>query len=223
MRGLGELLRYACQSLPCGESLIALEDDALGRMIVPVVASAEESRAVALEIVAEGTPIAHALAGGSGQAMELVPEDAAIAPLLPALATTPTSGIFVPVKVGDREVGALVLLASDRPLGEAELEMAERLGEVAGLVVDAFFAERMLFDLFARSLPDVLGPDAATSLPQRLTEHLHTIRCAPHHRRATELALSVGRLAFRSEAESHLVETVLEAFERYVRTLEGSA
>jgi GAF domain-containing protein len=221
VRGLGEHLRFACLALPCTEALVALELSSLGRLTVPVVADAQGHRASGLELWPSGTPFAYLLAGGSGHAVELGPDDAMIAALRPALAGAPAYGIFVPVHAGSAVVGGAALFSREARLGDRELEMAERLAGVLSLTIESFRTERVIFELFARALPDLLGAEAMTSLPEGLERHLASLRAAPAYRRRLALAVAVGRVADHGAEETALAEGVLERIDAYARGLAG--
>jgi hypothetical protein len=223
VRGVGEQLRFACLAMPCSEALLALEVEALGRLSVPAVADTEQWRMTAHEFLPSGSPFAYLLAGGSGHAVQLEGDDPMIACLRPILSHAPAYGIFVPIRLGDTVAGGAALLSHDAPLSDRHLEMAERLSEVLALTVESFRTERVLFELFARALPDLLKEDAATSLPAALMRHIHTLRLTPTYRRRLDLAMLVGRLADRGQAEARLVERVLTGIDEYARSLEGSA
>lgn len=222
VRGLGEQLRFACLAVGCTEALVALEMTALDRLTIPAVADASGYREVSHELLPDGTPIAYLLAGGAGHSVEILDDDGAIAPFRAVLNQAPTSAIFSPIRVGERFVGATVLLSSETPLGDRELEMAERLSEVLALTVESFFTERTLFELFALALPELLGPSSPTSLPRALEDHIRGLRVAAPYRRRLELAMAVGKLAGRSQAEVDVVSRVLAAFDAYVAGIEGT-
>ncbi|XXX72884.1 hypothetical protein WMF30_35070 [Sorangium sp. So ce134] len=157
VRGLGEHLRFACLAVPCSEALVALEMEALGRLTVPVVADASGYRTKGAELPPIGTPFAYLLGGGGGHAVALSDGDPMIAPLRPLLAAAPAAAIFVPIRVGAATVGGAALFSHDAPLGGRELDMAERLAEVLALTVESFRTERVVFELFARAMPDLLA------------------------------------------------------------------
>ncbi|MDC0677342.1 hypothetical protein [Sorangium atrum] len=241
VRGLGEHLRFACLAMPCSEALVALEMETLGRLTVPVVADAVGFRAPGAELPPSGTPFAYLLGGGGGHAVELSDGDPMIAPLRPLLGAAPTSAIFVPIRVGDAIVGGAALLSHGAPLGGRELDMAERLAEVLALTVESFRTERVVFELFARAMPDLLAqapgqpaagpgrreasgaeppiPEGAapppTSLRAALERHIHALRLTPEYRRRLELAAVVGRLAERGEAEARLALDLLARIDAY--------
>ncbi|AUX34569.1 MULTISPECIES: hypothetical protein [Sorangium] len=156
VRGLGEHLRFACLAMPCSEALVALEMEALGRLTVPVVANAGGYRTAGAELSPSGTPFAYLLGGGGGHAVALGDGDPMIAPLRPLLAAAPVVAIFVPIRVGAATVGGAALFSHDAALGGRELDMAERLAEVLALTVESFRTERIVFELFARAMPDLL-------------------------------------------------------------------
>ena len=222
VRGLGEQLRFACLAIPCDEALVALEVESMQRLFVPAVADAASHREVSIEVVPDGTPLAFLLAGGAAHALALEPGDQAIAALVPALSTSPAAALFTPLRLGERVVGGAVLFSSERSFSDAQLEMAERLGEVLSLTVESFFTERALFELFAVALPDLLDKEALTSLPDALTEHIRALRLAPDYKRRLALAVSLGRVAGRGEAEAELATAVFAAFDGYVGRLEGT-
>jgi len=219
VRGLGEHLRFACLALPCSEALVALEMETLGRLRVPAVAGPDAWRAESLEFLPGGTPFAYLLGGGGGHAAELGPDDAMIAPLRPALAATPKAGIFVPIRLGEGVIGGAALLSHDAPFTDQHLDMAERLGEVLALTIEAFRTERVLFELFARALPDLLGGEASTDLAAALERHIHGLRLGPSYRRRLELAAAVGRIADHGSAETELAAAILADVDAYVRGL----
>lgn len=221
VRGLGEQLRFACLALPCSEALVALEMEALGRLTVPAVADVDGVRPTSLEFQPSGTPFAYLLGGGSGHGAQLAPDDPMIAPLRPALLRTPTYGIFVPIRLGDTTVGGAALFSHDAPLGDRELVMAERLSEVLSLTVESFRTERVVFELFARALPDLLGPESSTSLPVALERHIRSLRLLPTYRRRLELAMAVGRVADHGEAEATLAESLLSRIDAYMHGISG--
>ncbi|MCK6589888.1 MAG: hypothetical protein HUU21_08655 [Polyangiaceae bacterium] len=220
VRGLGEHLRFACLALPCSEALVALEIEALGRLAVPVVAGPEAWRATDLHIMPSGTPFAYLLSGGGGYAAELGEDDEMIAALRPILQKTPRAGVFVPIRLGDSAIGGAALLSHEEPLSDRHLDMAERLAEVLALTVESFRTERVLFELFARALPDLLAEDATTSLRSALERHIHGLRVTPAYRRKLELALSIGRVADRGEAETRLAADLLARIDAYARSFE---
>jgi GAF domain-containing protein len=221
VRGLGEQLRFACLAIPCDEALVALEIEALGRLTIPVVADVEGARASGLQILPSGTPFAYLLGGGSSYAAGLSADDPMIAALLPALRRPPRHGVFVPIRLGDSIVGGAALFSHEAPLGDRELAMAERLGEVLSLTVESFRTERVIFELFARALPDLLGPEASTSLPTALARHIRDLRLLPSYRRRLDLALAVGRVADHGEGEAALAAAMLDRIEVYARSLGG--
>src|SRR5262245_9233137 len=192
VRGLGEQLRFACLALPCSEALVALEIETLGRLRVPAVATADAWRPESVDFLPGGTPFAYLLGGGGGHAAELAPDDPMIAPMRSALAVAPVAGIFVPLRIGDGVVGGAALLSHDAPFEDRHLDMAERLAEVLALTIEAFRTERVLFELFARALPDLLAKDADTDLAADLERHIHGLRLGPAYRRRLELAAAVG-------------------------------
>jgi len=222
VRGLAEHLRFACLAVPCSEALVALEVAALGHLAVPVVADARGERAIDLDVWPSGTPFAYLLAGGGGHAVELMPDDPMIAPLRPALSASPRSAIFVPVHAGGAVVGGAALFAHEALLGDRELAMAERLGPVLSLTVEAFRTERALFELFARALPDVLGPEAETSLPVALDRHIAALRAAPAYRRRLSLASAVEKVAAHGPREAELAAALLDRIDAYARGLGGT-
>lgn len=219
VRGLGEHLRFACLAIPCSEALVALEIASLGRLSVPVIADASGHRALDLTLWPSGTPFAYLLAGGAGHAVDLAPGDPMVAAIRPALSADPTSAIFVPVRAGADVIGGAALLSNDARLGDRALDMAERLSAVLSLTVESFRTERAVFDLFARALPDLLGPDAETSLPEALARHLDAVRAAPAYRRRLSLAAAVARVADHGPAEAELAASVLDRIDAYARGL----
>lgn len=223
VRGLGEHLRFACLSLPCAEALVALELSALGKLSVPVVAGPDAFRICDLHFPPTGTPFAYLLSGGGGYAAELTEDDPMLEVLMPALSAPPRHGIFVPIRVGDTTVGGAALLSHEKPFPDKTLDMAERLAEVLGLTVESFRTERVLFELFARALPDLLADDALTSLRPSLTRFLHTLRVMPAYQRRLSLALAIGRVADKGEAETELAVDILNRIADYARRFEGEA
>jgi hypothetical protein len=223
VRGLGEHLRFACLAFPCSEALVALEIESLGRLAVPVVADARGYRTSDLELWPSGTPFAYLLAGGGGHAVGLAPGDAMIAALRPALAEAPVSAVFVPVHAGSTVVGGAAFFSHEARLDERALDMAERLAAVLSLTVESFRTERAAFALFARALPDLLGPEAETSLPAALERHIAGLRVAPAYRRRLALATAVGRVADHGAAEADLAAALLDRLDAYARDLATGA
>ena len=84
-------------------------------------------------------------------------------------------------------------------------------GEALLQVLPGSAAERVVFELFARALPDLLGPESSTSLPVALERHIRSLRLLPTYRRRLELAMAVGRVADHGEAEATLAESLLPA------------
>ncbi|MEZ4298809.1 MAG: hypothetical protein R3B70_27915 [Polyangiaceae bacterium] len=220
MRGLGEHLRFACMAIPASEALVALEQSALGRLHVPVVADASGFRACNVEFLPSGTPFSYLLAGGSGHAARLSEGDPMIAPLAPALSAPPVSGMFLPIRVNDTVAGGIALFAHEEPFTDRQLEMGERLSEVLALTVESFRTERVLFELFARALPDVIG-GMPTSFAAALSRYIHAMRLPPAYRRRLTLAAAVSRVADRGEAEAELVIDLLDRIDRYAKSLTG--
>lgn len=223
IRGLGEHLRFACLAIPASEALVALEQSALGRLSVPVVASAEGFRALeGIDFLPSGTPFAYLLGGGSGHAARLGPDDPMIAPLRPALSGEPRSGIFLPLRVNEAVIGGAALFSHGDPFTDRHLEMGERLSEVLALTVESFRTERIVFELFARALPDVVH-GVPTSFAASLARYVHGLRLPPAYRRRLMLAAAVSRVADRGEAEAALVIDLLDRIDRYARQLTGMA
>ncbi|MFO0554084.1 MAG: hypothetical protein U0271_37230 [Polyangiaceae bacterium] len=221
VRGLGEQLAFACLALGASEAFAALETTATTHLTVPVVANPTGHREAGAELPFEGTLLSHVLGGGGTYALSLDAGDELVAPIRPLLEADPVAALVVPVSLGDRVVGATALFSYEAPFGDDKIEMAERFGGVVALTAEAFFTERMLFELFALALPDVLGKDAATSLPTKLLTYLRTMRVAPAYRARLELALAVGRITSRTALEAKLATRVLDAFEGYLAALEG--
>lgn len=221
VRGLGEQLAFACSALRASEAVAALETSATTHLAVPVVASPSGHREVSLELPFEGTVLSHVLGGGSTYALTLEPSDELVAPLRPLLEAEPVAALVVPIRLGDRTVGGVAFLSHEGPFAEEAVEMAERFSEVVGLTAEAFFTERMLFELFASCLPELLGKDAATALPDKVMAFLRSVRVSPVYQTRLALALSIGRLTSRSATEARLATRVLDAFEGYVTALEG--
>lgn len=230
VRGLGEHLRFACLAVQCDVAYVALELEDLGRLRVPAVATRLGYRATSADFMPSGTPFAFLLGGGGGHVAELAASDSVLEPITPDLralardgllvvgageAYEARSGVFVPVRLGDSVVGGAALLASE-PLGDAALEMAERLAEVLALTIEAFRTERLLFELFARALPDVLGGQAATSLPSATARALREMRVEPAYRRRLSLAVTLGRLAERGPLEARLAEDLIGVINSYI-------
>ncbi|AUX44890.1 hypothetical protein SOCE26_063600 [Sorangium cellulosum] len=226
VRGLGEHLRFACLAVPCSEALVALEMEALGRLTVPVVADAAGFRASGAAFPPSGTPFAYLLGGGGGHAVALAEGDPILGPLRPLLSASPAAAIFVPIRVGAAAVGGAALFSHGAPLGGRELDMAERLAEVLALTVESFRTERVVFELFARAMPDLLAgepreeaPPGATATPTSLRaaleRHIRALRLTPEYRRRLELAAVVGRLAERGDAEARLAIDLLERIDAY--------
>ncbi len=221
VRGLGEQLAFGATALGASEALAALETTATTHLNVPVVATPLGHREVSLEVPLEGTLFSHVLGGGGSYAVSLEPGDELLSSLAPVLETEPTAALMLPIRLGDHTVGAVAFLRSDAPFSDESLELAERFATVVGLTVEAFFTERVLFELFASCLPELLGKDAATSLPDKLLAHLRTMRVLPEYRARLDLALAIGRLTSRTALEARVASRVLDVFESYVKSLEG--
>jgi hypothetical protein len=222
VRGLGEQLAFACSALGASEGLAGLESTATTHLAVPVVANRTGHREIAGDLPYDGTILSHVLTGGSTYSVSLEPGDESVRAFEGWLEETPVAVLAVPIRVGDRVVGGAAFFSST-PFAQEAIEMGERLAEVLGLTAEAFFTERMLFELFARSLPDLLGTTAATSLPEKLLAHLRAMRVSDAYRQRVELAASVGKLTSRTVLEANLAGAVLRSFEAYVAALEGSA
>lgn len=220
IRGLGEHLRFACLAIPASEALVALERSALGRLHVPVVADAGGFRTASLEFLPSGTPFAYLLAGGSGHAAGLAPDDPMIAALRPVLAEAPSSGIFLPLRVNESVIGGVALFSHGEPFTDRHLEMGERLSEVLALTVESFRTERIVFELFARALPEIVR-GMPTSFAASLARYVHAMRLEPAYRRRLSLAAAVARVADRGPAEAQLVIDLLDRVDQYAKTLTG--
>ena len=218
VRGLGEQLQFACLSLPCSEALVALELERLGRLQVPGVASGDSWRPTDVEFLPSGTPFAYLLGGGSGYAAELAEGDAMLEALAPVLESVPTHAIFVPLRVGASVIGGAALL-SEGEFGDRELALAERLAGVLSVTLEAFRTERVLYELFARALPDLCADDALTGFSDALEKHVRSLRLTPEYRRRLDLARVVGRLAESGIAESRLAQDILVRVDGYVSEL----
>lgn len=215
VRGLGEHLRFACLAMPCSDALVALEIEALGRLMVPAVATREGYTHTDLSFPASGSLFAHLLAGGGGHALSLEQDDSLLTPFAETLSTAPQSAVVVPIRSGDVVLGGAAFFSEQPSMAETHLEMAERLGEVLSLTVESFRTERLLYQLFARALPSLFGDDAATHLGEKLAEHIHGLRVDPVYRRRLELAVEVGRLAEAGAAEAELAGQLVRQIARY--------
>ncbi len=220
MRGLGEQLQFACMTFPCDEALVALELATLGRLRVACVASAERWRSSDLELLPSGTPFAYLLGGGHGYAVELDPGDELMQALSRAatLDTSPSHGLFVPIRLGGSVLGGAALLRAT-PLGDDALDKAERLAEVLSLTIESHRSERVLLSLFAAALPDLVADDAPTDFADALESYIHQLRVGADYRRRLALAEAIGRIAANGERETLLATEVLQGFERYVKAL----
>ncbi|MBI4699957.1 MAG: hypothetical protein HY744_02130 [Deltaproteobacteria bacterium] len=223
LRGLGEQLQFACLAVPCAEALVAIEIGHLGRLQVPGVATAEGWRAAELEFPPSGTPFAFLLGGGSGFAAEIAPGDALLEVLRPVLETEPRHAVLLPLRLGAGVVGGAALLRVDEPMGDAELALGERLAEVLALTIESFRTERILFEIFARALPELCGPEAPTGLPAAIEQYVHGLRLTPAYRRKLALAEAVGRIAAHGDAETRLAADVLGRVEAYLHALVSGA
>lgn len=220
VRGLGEQLAFACTALGASEGLAALEASATTHLWVPVVADRNSHREVNGDVPFEGTILSHVLSGGSTYAVSVEPDDESVRPFHGWLNAPLANALVAPIRVSDRVVGGAVFF-SEEPFSEATIEMGERLSEVLGLTAEAFFTERMLFELFASALPELLGKDAATSLREGLLKHVRSMRVGEAYRQRVKLATMIGKLTSRTALEARLCEQVLGVFEQYVRALEG--
>jgi hypothetical protein len=119
-------------------------------------------------------------------------------------------------------VGGAALFSHRERLDQRHLEMAERLSEVLALTVESFRTERVVFELFARALPDLIGPEAPTSLGAALSRHLAGLRAAPAYRQRLALATAVARVAHRGPAEAELCAALLDRIEAYARGSGGA-
>lgn len=220
VRGLGEQLQFACMTFPCDEAFVALELATLGRLRVVCVASPETWRATEVELLPSGTPFAYLLGGGSGYAVELDPGDELMQALSrdTTLQTSPSHGLFVPIRLGGSVLGGAALLRAG-PLGDGELDKAERLGEVLSLTIESHRTERVLLQLFATALPDLCADDAPTNFAAALAGYIHQLRVSPDYRRRLELAEAIGKIAAHGEREIELAREILQSFERYVKRL----
>jgi hypothetical protein len=222
VRGLGEQLQFACLALPCDEAFVALELNALGRLTIPGIAGPDGWRPEEREILPSGTPFAFLLGGGSGFATEVQQGDALLEALGEgALSSHPQYATFVPIRVGATVLGGAALLREQDGFGDAELNMAERLGEVLSLTVESYRTERVLLSVFASVLPDLCSPDRATDFVEGLERYLHTLRIGPEYRRRLQLAETVGRIAAAGPAETRLVNDVLTRVDSYLQELTG--
>jgi hypothetical protein len=219
VRGLREQLQFACIALPCDEALVAIEREAFGRLHVPVVVRADDWAEPGIDFLAPGTPFAQLLAGGEPFAQSIHDDDPALEPLRGALRSRPRSACFSPVRCGSAVVGGVALLR-DAESGDREVRLAQHLGHVLSMTIETFRTERVLFELFARSLADVLAPEIGTTLGASLERTVRTLRVDPEYARKLRLALLCGAVASRGVTEAQLVTDVLERFDRYFAGLE---
>src|SRR5262249_17726591 len=152
----------------------------------------------------------------------LAADDPMIAPLRGALSAAPRSGLFLPLRVNETVIGGAALFSHDAAFSDRHLEMGERLAEVLALTVESFRTERIVFELFARALGDVLR-DVPTSFAASLARYIHALRLPPAYRRRLTLAAAVARVADRGEAEAELVIDLLDRIDQYAKKLTGFA
>lgn len=218
MRGLREQLEFACVAMPCDQALVAIEVEAFGRLAILASATPTQSSDARLDLVPTGTPFAHVLAGGDVVAFSVTAADPVLDCVRPLLASSPTSVIVAPIRLGVAPAGGVMLLRSSES-GDREVRLAQQLGEVLSLTVESFRTERVLLRLFAGALPDVLGPDNA-SFGAGLERLLAELRLDANYRRRVRLALTCSKVAARGEADVSLVEDVLDRFDGYFRSIE---
>lgn len=219
VRGLREQLQFACIAMPCDEALVAIERVEFGRLHVPVVARAHDWSHPEADFLAPGTPFAQLLAGGVAFAQSLDEEDRSIEPLRPLLRSRPSWASFAPLRLGGVVAGGVACLR-EGPMSDRDLSLTEHLGSVLSLTIESFRTERVLFELFARALPDVLEPELGTSLASSLEVAIRALRTQPEYVRRLKLASLCGVVAARGPEEATLVQDVLERFERYFRLLD---
>ncbi len=219
MRGLREQLEFACVAVPCEQALVALEVTSFGRLAILATSTQAGSADADLEFVATGTPLAHVLAGGDAIGMSLEPGDALLDFARPLITVDARSAIVAPLRLGRSPVGGVILLRAAES-GDREVRLAQHLGEVLSLTVESFRTERVLLELFARALPDVLAPDLPSTFGARLEAMLDELRFDPAYHRRVRMAVVCGKIAARGEADASLVEGVLDRFEEHFRALE---
>lgn len=220
VRGLGSLLQFACLSVPCDEAFVAVEQEHLGRMLVPGIASKDAWRPLELELSPLGTPFAYLFAGGAGHAAELLVDDPMLATLGDVFATTPRTGIFVPIRLGVDVVGGVALLRSTASFGEDALVLGERLADVAAGTLEAYRTEQVLLELFAQVLPDLCAVDGETGFARGLERYIHSLRLTPAYQSRLALADAIARLVNHGDAEAELAADLVARVERYVGRLQ---
>jgi len=221
LRGLGEHLQFACLAIPCDEAFVALEVAALGRLSVPGVATPEDWRDCELQFLPSGTSFAYLLGGGAAFSAQLEAEDDMLSTFAPILATSPRHALFAPIRVGGEVLGGVALLRSTEPYGDQAIAMAERLAGVLSLTLETHRTERVLMQLFATALPDlVAGP---TDFAEGLSRYVHRLRVSPVYRQRLALADAVGRVATQGSAETELALGILDQIGRYVDDLAGES
>jgi len=221
LRGLGEQLQFACLALPCDEALVALELANLGRLTVPGVATSGGWQPTDLAFLPSGTSFAYLLGGGAAFAAQLEKDDDMLATLAPVLSTSPRHALFAPIRLGGEVLGGVVLLRSEAGYDDEALAMAERLAGVLSLTIETHRTERVLMQLFATALPDlVAGP---TDFAEGLARYVHQLRVSPVYRQRLALADAVGKVAGQGTAETELALGLLGQIGRYVDDLSGDA
>lgn len=215
VRGLAEQLQFACMAFPCEEALVAIELEALGRLVVPGIATADNWRQLDFEFFPVGTPFAHLLAGGAGYAVVLEAGDTMLGDLGETLEQPPRGLILCPLRLGAQAVGGMVLVRHSAVFDEAHLAMAERLAEVLAMTMEAYRTDRMLLELFATALPGLFSDATATGFAELFAKHLHQLRVAPTHRQRVRLALAAAELASLGTAETDLATDILQRVKRY--------
>lgn len=219
LRGLGEHLQFACLALPCDEALVALELASLGRLTVPGVATAEGWRDTDLQFLPSGTSFAYLLGGGAAFAAQLEADDDMLATLAPALSTSPRHALFAPIRLGGEVLGGVALLRSETAYDDGAIAMAERLAGVLSLTLETHRTERVLMQLFATALPDLV--DGPTDFADGLARYVHRLRVSPIYRQRLALADAVGKVAGQGPAETELALGLLGQIGRYVDELAG--
>jgi hypothetical protein len=162
--------------------------------------------------------------GGAAFAAQLDDDDDMLAMVAPVLSTRPRHALFVPVRMGQEVLGGAALLReSEKPYGDHEIAMAERLAGVLSLTLETHRTERVLMQLFASALPDLVGGEVPTDFTEGLSRYLHRLRVSPTYRQRLALADAVGKVAGQGAAETELALGLLQKIQAYVSDLSGDA
>lgn len=134
----------------------------------------------------------------------------------------PQSILCVPLRYGDRIIGALEVLdkIGRDTFTASDIELLAYFAEIASLATEQTRRQDDLRAALSEILTSWANPDNDTEMEARITEAIDVVltgtRSAPEYRSALQMAQLIGEITHSGEAERDLCLAWLESFQKYL-------